>query len=223
MQDGLERVRVIVHLREAQSYRGRGLTAALLEFLLYSQVRGAMMTREGAGVQPEIETAAEGAPHPLPEYPVQLEFVESAGRMQTLLPRLREMAGTALIEVQPVTLAAGDAAPEIPHSCSVVLPCIALSIWVGAEDRWRNAPLHEVLVESLHAHGIRDATVLRAITGYAGSCQGCPLLVMAVDSPERIQAWLPVLQEMAPHAIAVLHAAEGRRYSAVQQREREAA
>lgn len=223
MQDGLERVRVIVHLREAQSYRGRGLTAALLEFLLYSQVHGATMTREGAGIPPEIGTAAGEIPYPLPEYPVQLEFVESAGRVRALLPRLREMAGAALIETQPVTLVAGSTIPEVPRTCSVALPCIVLSIWVGAEDRWRNTPLHEALVESLRVHGIRGATVLRAITGYAGLCRGCPLLITAVDSLERIQTWLPALREMAPHAIAVLHAAEEWRYSAVQQREREAA
>ena len=221
MQDGM--ARVIVHMREAQSWRGRSLTTALLEFLLYSQVRGATVTREGAGVQPEIHTAAGDTLHPLPEFPIRLEFVESAGRVRTLLPRLQEMAGAALIEVQPVTLAAGNSAPEMPPSCSEARPCVALSIWVGAGDRWRNAPLHEALVESLRAYGISGATVLRSVAGYAGLCQGTPLLVMAVDSPERVQAWLPVLQEMAPQAIAVLQAAEQLRSFAVQQGDREAA
>lgn len=221
MRDGMERV--IVHLREAQAWRGRSLITALLELLLYSQVQGATVTREGAGVRPESETAAGVALRLLPEYPVQVEFVASAARVRSLLPRMREMARSALIEVQPVTVAYEQDLPDLPHSNRKLRACTGLMIWLGEADRWRNVPLHEALVESMRAHGIGGATVLRSLAGYAGSCHGRPLLIMAVESRERVQAWLPVLQEMAPQAVAVLQAAEELRSFAVQRGEREAA
>lgn len=223
MPDGMERV--IVHMREAQAYRGRSLTSALLEFLLYSQVQGATVTREGAGVRPEIETAKGVILRPLPEYPVQMEFVECAGKVQALLPRLREIAASALIEVQPVTVVYGRNRPPLPHSNSNwnVRACTALTIWVGEADRWRNTPLHEALVESMRAHGIGGATVLRSLAGYAGSCHGRPLHIMAVESPERVRAWLPVLAAMAPQATVFLNDAEELRSSAPEERAQDAA
>lgn len=216
-------MRVIVHLHEAQSWRGRSLTTALLEYLLYSQVQSAAVTREGAGVQPEMGTAEGARLHPLPEYPVQVEFVASAEQMQTLLPHLRAMAGSALIEVQPVEVASGDSGRWRPRSCRAVSGCVALSIWVGDGERWRHRSLHEALVESLREHGMGGATVLRAMAGYAGACQGHPLLIMAVERAERIHTWLPVLAEMAPQAVVILHEAEVWRYAGAEQREGEAA
>lgn len=207
--------RVTIHLGEARQYRGRSLVSALLDVLLYSGVGGVAVTREGAGVRPQIELARIAPLHPLPEYPVQVEFVASAKAVQSILPRLREMAGSALIEVQPVEVATEARQTEWQRIRCEVTRCTSISIWVGEEERWERRPLHEALVASMRAHGIAGATVLRAVAGYAGVGQGKPLLVTATDTPEHVNAWLPVLASMAPGALAILGAAESLRYQRI--------
>jgi len=82
-----------------------------------------------------------------------------------------------------------------------------LTIYVGDSDKHRRKPLHLALVELLHNEGISGATVLHGIEGYGSHEQihtarildlsgDLPVVIVAVDLPEKIEAVLPKLDEM---------------------------
>ncbi len=82
-----------------------------------------------------------------------------------------------------------------------------LTIYVGDSDRHGRKPLHLAIVELLHEESISGATVLHGIEGYGAHKQihtarildlsgDLPVVIVAVDLPEKIEAVLPKLDEM---------------------------
>jgi PII-like signaling protein len=82
-----------------------------------------------------------------------------------------------------------------------------LTIYVGDSDRHGRKPLHLAIVELLHEESVSGATVLHGIEGYGSHKQihtarimdlsgDLPVVIVAVDRPEKIEAVLPKLDEM---------------------------
>ena len=82
-----------------------------------------------------------------------------------------------------------------------------LRIFIGESDRWKHQPLYEAIVLKARELHIAGATVLRGPMGYGKSSQlhtakilrlsmDLPLVIEIVDAEEKIQAFLPMLDEM---------------------------
>ena len=96
--------KVTVYLNEDTKYHHQPLHLALLEYLLHHGVCGATAMRAMAGFgghhvlhTPRIEVLAE-------HLPIIVEFIESAEKLEELLPALQEMVTDGLIEVQDTTI-----------------------------------------------------------------------------------------------------------------------
>jgi uncharacterized protein len=85
-------------------------------------------------------------------------------------------------------------------------------IFLSEDDRVGRHALHEALVERARELGMAGATVWRGIAGYGASGHvrsarfpdanlGLPLAVELIDLPERIEAFLPVVWELAPGSL----------------------
>ena len=106
--------KVTIYLNEDTRAHHGPLYEAVMRFLLQKGVSGATATRCLAGFgshhqmhTPKIEALAE-------HLPIRIEFIETAQRVDQLLPDLYEMVSDGLIEVQETTVvkAAGSAEPE---------------------------------------------------------------------------------------------------------------
>lgn len=86
-------------------------------------------------------------------------------------------------------------------------PAKLLRIYIGESDKWHGRPLANAIVERLRAEGLAGATVIRAVEGFGANSrvhtahilrlsEDLPLVVEAVDKPERIDAVLPLVDEM---------------------------
>lgn len=82
-----------------------------------------------------------------------------------------------------------------------------LRIFIGESDRWHGRPLSEAIVLRARELGLAGATVLRGLEGFGAHSrihtssilrlsQDLPIVVEIVDKPDRIKAFLPVLDEM---------------------------
>ena len=82
-----------------------------------------------------------------------------------------------------------------------------LRIFVGESDRWQGKPLSEAIVLRARELGLAGATVLRGLEGFGAHSrihtssilrlsQDLPIVVEIVDQRERIEAFLPILDEM---------------------------
>ncbi len=82
-----------------------------------------------------------------------------------------------------------------------------LTVYIGDSFRYRRKKLYCAIVEMLHDEGIAGATVLHGIEGYGADKQihtarildlsaDLPVVVVAVDQTEKIEAVLPKLDAM---------------------------
>lgn len=82
-----------------------------------------------------------------------------------------------------------------------------LRIFIGEGDRYEGRLLYEAIVQRARADGLAGATVLRAVMGYGANSgvrsnkilrlsEDLSIVVEIVERPEKIDAFLPVLDEM---------------------------
>jgi uncharacterized protein len=90
---------------------------------------------------------------------------------------------------------------QIPHDA------VLLRVFIGESDRWEHKPLYEAIVLKAREMHLAGATVLRGPMGFGKSSRlhttkilrlsvDLPLVIEIVDSEEKIQAFLPVLDSM---------------------------
>jgi PII-like signaling protein len=84
---------------------------------------------------------------------------------------------------------------------------VLLRIFFGEDDRFQNRPLHEAIVLKARELHLAGATVLRGHMGFGHSShihtnkilrlsQDLPVVVEIVDSKEKIDTFLPLLDQM---------------------------
>lgn len=82
-----------------------------------------------------------------------------------------------------------------------------MRIFIGESDRHEHRPLYEALVELLRREGFAGATVLRGVSGFGAHrvyhsqklldlSADLPLVIEAVDTPDRIDAIMPRINDM---------------------------
>jgi PII-like signaling protein len=211
--------KVTIFINEDAPHRMTSLHDALMTFLLHKGVAGATATRAFAGFgshhalhTPRMEATAE-------HLPIRIEFVETAERVEELLPTLYEMVADGLIEVQDTTVIkltrpAGEPEPKLPHQRKVG-PAKMLRIFLGEADKWHDEPLYDAIVKKLRLMDIAGATVYRGILGYGAKghehkksfwhvSRDLPIMLSVIDSPENIQAAAEAIEGMLEDGLLVI-------------------
>jgi PII-like signaling protein len=94
-------------------------------------------------------------------------------------------------------------------------PAQRLTIIVGESDTVEHRPLYTEIVHRAHAAGLAGASVFRGVEGYGASsrvhttrilslAEDLPVSVVIVDTAERIQAFLPQLEEIVPDGLVLV-------------------
>lgn len=84
---------------------------------------------------------------------------------------------------------------------------LLLRIYLGEQDKWHHTPLYEAIVLEARKRGLAGATVLRGPMGFGAHShlhtakilrlsEDLPVLIEIVDKEDKINAFLPVLDEM---------------------------
>lgn len=92
---------------------------------------------------------------------------------------------------------------------------LLLRIYVGESDRWHDRPLYEAIVLRAREMGLAGATVLRGLAGFGASSrihtakllrlsEDLPVVIEIADEAERIERFLPVLDEMITEGLVTL-------------------
>ena len=92
---------------------------------------------------------------------------------------------------------------------------VLLRIFIGESDRWEHHPLYEAIVLKAREQHLAGATVLRGSMGFGKSSRlhttkilrlsaDLPLLIEIVDAEEKIQAFLPLLDQMITGGLVTL-------------------
>ncbi len=90
-----------------------------------------------------------------------------------------------------------------------------LRIFLGESDRWKRQPLYEAIVLKAREMHLAGATVLRGPMGFGKSSRlhtakilrlsmDLPVVIEIVDAEEKIQSFLPALDEMMKGGLVTL-------------------
>ena len=90
-----------------------------------------------------------------------------------------------------------------------------LRVFVGESDRYDHHPLYESIVLKAREHGLAGATVTRGLMGYGKNSvlhtakilrlsEDLPMVVEIVDSLEKIENFLPILDHMVSDGLVTL-------------------
>lgn len=92
--------KVTIYVGEDQQFQGHALYTAILDLLFSNGISGANAVRSIAGFGTHHKMHTARILDLMVNLPIKVEFVESSEKVDEVLPKLREMAGAALIEVQ---------------------------------------------------------------------------------------------------------------------------
>jgi len=98
-----------------------------------------------------------------------------------------------------------------------------LRIFIGESDRHEKASLAEWIVKQAQHHGLAGATVLRGLEGFGAHSRlhtskilrlssDLPLVVEIVDTKEKIESFLPIIDGAIEEGLATLEKVEIRFY-----------
>jgi PII-like signaling protein len=213
--------KVCIYVSEDRQYHGNALYAAILDYLFYRGVAGATVLRGISGFGADHHLHTTRILRLTENLPIKIEFIEDAEKVEALLPKLFEMAGTGLIDMQDTQIIkpadSSKGKPKLNPAAPIKIEGKAklMRIYIGADDKWKDKPLHRALIESLRANDIAGVTIYEGIAGYGanrrihkdrtfGFSKDRPIVLSVVDSEEKIRAYLPVLDDMIGAGLVVL-------------------
>lgn len=90
-----------------------------------------------------------------------------------------------------------------------------LRVFIGESDKHGGRPLYQVIVEEARRRGMAGATVLRGTLGFGVHSrihtskvlrlsEDLPMVIEIVDTPERIEAFLPDLDKLVDEGMITI-------------------
>lgn len=213
-------LKVSIYLSEGASRNGASTYSTVLDFLFFRGVSGATVLKGVAGFGADHHIHTSGSVEIAERLPLKIEFIETEEKVNELLPKLEELVGSGMIELQetmvvkPAQASKAKVAPVAPR-VKIEGKARMMHIYIGESDRWQGNPLHEALVRALRANDLAGATVHRGIMGFGAHgrihkdkpfrlSQDATLTISVVDTEEKLKRFLPVIDEMVQEGLVVL-------------------
>lgn len=213
--------KVVIYVGEDHQFHGQSVYSAILDFLFYRGVSGANVVRGVAGFGADHHLHTMRIERLTENLPIKIEFIESPEKVEELLPKLHEMVGTGMIEMQDTTvlkpseLSGREAPRAAPPALRREGKAKLMRIFVGENDKWNGKPLHRALIESMRANEIAGVTVYQGVLGYGANrrihkettlnlSHDRPIMLSVVDTEERLRAFFPILDGMVQQGLVVL-------------------
>lgn len=100
-----------------------------------------------------------------------------------------------------------------------------LRVFLGESDRWQGAPLYEAIVLKARELHLAGATVLRGPMGFGANSrlhsakilrlsEDLPMVIEIVDSKEKIDEFLPHIDQMVQEGLVTLEPVQVLKYRA---------
>jgi hypothetical protein len=98
-----------------------------------------------------------------------------------------------------------------------------LRIFIGESDKYERQPLHQWIVRKARESGLAGATVYRGLLGYGASSRlhtakllrlssDLPIVIEIVDTDDKIEKFLPLIDEAIKNGLATLEKVRIRLY-----------
>jgi len=222
-------VKVSIYLSEGSTHHGASTYSSILDFLFFRGVSGATVLKGVAGFGADHHMHSANFVEISDHLPLKIEFIETREKVDELLGKLEEMTGSGMIEVQETTIAkpARVSKPKkapTPSHVRIEGKAKLMQIYTGESDRWHDQSLYEALLRAMRANDLAGATVYRGILGYGAHrrvhkekplhlSHDCSIMLSVIDTEEKLQAFLPLVDQMVQEGLVVLSDVDIIKYS----------
>src|SRR5437868_5765928 len=146
--------KVTIYVNEDTQYKLQSLYVAILQYLLHKGIAGATVSRAIAGCGPHqvihtirIEVLTE-------HLPLKIEFIDTAEKVDAVLPTLYDMMIDGVIEVQDTTVVKAamkerKREPKLPHEKHKGFAKL-MRIYMGESDKWEGESLYDAILKRLN-------------------------------------------------------------------------
>lgn len=212
--------KVTIYVNEDTQYHLAPIYESILTFLLHKNVSGATVTRALAGFGAHKVIHALTMEARFEHLPLRIEFIETAEKVDELLPTLYDMVTDGLIEVQDTTVVKiatkekRRLEPKQPHERKAGKAKL-MRIFLGEADRWNGEPLYDAIVKRLRMMDISGATVYRGVLGYGikgrthkqnrlHTSRDLPMMIAVVEMEEKMSLVAEAVEEMLQDGLIVV-------------------
>ncbi|WNZ24706.1 DUF190 domain-containing protein [Leptolyngbya sp. NK1-12] len=218
-----------IYVTEGDRANGKLLYRALMEAAQQSNIVGMTVARAAVGYsQRHRYIGVDWMPELAKQMIVVLTAIDRPEAITRYIPHIQNLVQDGLAFTERVTVVhhtpVVNDQPDFPLHDADPLSDLEdpmtdyerLTIYVGESDQWRGKPVHLALVEEARRQGMIGATVLRGMTGYGKHNQerikflgiielssDLPMMVSMIDRTEKIEQFLPLVQEMVVGGIVV--------------------
>ena len=222
-------LKVSIYLSEGSTHKGASSYSSILDYLFFRGCSGATVLKGVAGFGADHHMHSANVVEMSDRLPMKIEFIETPEKVEELLPKLEELAGSGLIEVQETTIAKP---PELSkpkpgrarEHVKIEGKAQMMRIFFGESDRWRDQPLHEALIKAMRANDLAGATVYRGILGYGAHrrvhrdsplrlSRDSSMMISVIDTEAKLRAFLPIVDQMVEEGLVVLSDVDVIKYS----------
>jgi PII-like signaling protein len=222
-------VKVCIYLSEGSTHHGMSTYSSILDFLFFRGVSGATVLKGVAGFGADRHLHTSSTVDISDHLPLKIEFIETREKVDELLGKLEEMAGSGMIEIQETTVAKPaqvskpkKAAP--PAHFKIEGRAKMMRIYIGESDQWKDKPLYDALVRAMRAHDLAGVTVYRGILGYGAHrrvhkdkalhlSHDSSIMLSVIDTAEKLQSFLPIVDQMVLEGLVVLSEVDIMKYA----------
>ncbi len=222
-------LKVSIYLSEGSTHKGASTYSSILDFLFFRGCSGATVLKGVAGFGADHHMHSASTVEMSDRLPMKIEFIETPEKVDELMPKLQELVGSGMIEVQETTIAkppqATKAQPKTgqPH-VKIEGKAQMMRIYIGESDRWQDQPLHEALVRAMRAHDLAGATVYRGVLGYGAHrrvhkekplhlSRDSSMMITVIDTEAKLRDFLPLVDQMVEEGLVVLSDVDVIKYS----------
>jgi PII-like signaling protein len=213
-------VKVSIYMSEGSTHQGMSTYSSIIDFLFFRGVAGATVLKGVAGFGADHHLHMSSVIDISDHLPLKIEFIETREKVDELLGKLEELAGSGLIEIQETTIAKParpskpkKAAP--PEHVKIEGKAKMMRIFIGESDQWNDKPLYEALVRAMRVQDLAGVTVYRGILGYGAHrrvhkdkalhlSHDASIMLSVVDTEEKLRGFLPLVDQMVAEGLVVL-------------------
>jgi PII-like signaling protein len=222
-------LKVSIYVSEGSKHHGVPVYSSILDFLFYRGVSGATVLKGVAGFGADHHMHSANIVEISDHMPLKIEFIETPEKVNEILGKLEELAGSGMIDMQETTIAkpAQVSKPKKatpPEHLKMEGKAKMMRIYIGESDRWKGKQLYQALVEAMRANDIAGVTVYRGFLGYGAHrrmhkdsalhlSHDCSIMLSAVDSEEKLRALLPLVDQMVEEGLVVFSDVDIIKYS----------
>ncbi len=212
--------KLTVYLDETDKFYGKPVYEVLLDIFFKKKIMGASVFRGIAGYGSDGVFHTSKVLELATSMPVKVEVVESEEMINKVLPDVYQVVDKGMVEVTDTSVIkccprAEEKKREKGEHMKLEGKAKMLRIIISEDDNWEGEPLYEAIIKRLIMNDIAGATVYKAIAGYGPhkryhkkktlTVHGeLPILITIMDSEDKINKVIPILDELVGEGIVVL-------------------